>query len=201
MKRFEVIQDDLVELAYEGKFDVVVHGCNCFGVMGAGIAKTLNERFGGIPLQRDRTTARGEYNKLGTYSVAHLGYDGVHQFPAIEILCNHNRPIDWFPISEAIYRYFGNEANKKTLAIVNAYTQFEMGRDSFTGGAPADYTAIRMVLRKINRDFQGKKVGIPLIGCGLAGGKWEEVMHIVAEELTHVEATVVEFQPRPVAAV
>jgi hypothetical protein len=33
-KQLEEIDEDLVELAYEGEFDVVVHGCNCFGVMG-----------------------------------------------------------------------------------------------------------------------------------------------------------------------
>jgi hypothetical protein len=149
-------------------------------------------------LKADKATVAGEYNKLGSYSVAYVGYDGNIEFPAIEMLCNHTRTIDWFPISKAIFKYFGGDDDKKTMAIINAYTQFETGRDSFTGGHPVDYVALRMVMRKINRDFQDKKIGIPEIGCGLAGGEWDTVKAIIEDELTHVDATIVHWQPRKV---
>lgn len=39
------IQGDLIALDMAGKFDVIVHGCNCFHAMGAGIAKTIATAF------------------------------------------------------------------------------------------------------------------------------------------------------------
>ena len=37
----KIISGNLITLALEGHFDVIVHGCNCFGVMGAGIAAQM----------------------------------------------------------------------------------------------------------------------------------------------------------------
>lgn len=36
---------DLVEMADQGLFDVLVHGCNCFKTMGAGIAKQIAAKW------------------------------------------------------------------------------------------------------------------------------------------------------------
>lgn len=41
----KTIQGDLIQLAKEGRFDVVIHGCNCFSKMGAGIASQIKEAF------------------------------------------------------------------------------------------------------------------------------------------------------------
>lgn len=40
-----VIKGDLIKLALDGRFDVIVHGCNCQCAMGAGIAKSIKETF------------------------------------------------------------------------------------------------------------------------------------------------------------
>ena len=37
----EIITGDLIKLANEGEFTSIVHGCNCFSTMGAGIAKAI----------------------------------------------------------------------------------------------------------------------------------------------------------------
>lgn len=39
------VQGDLIELALNGVFDVIVHGCNCQCTMGAGIAKSIRAKF------------------------------------------------------------------------------------------------------------------------------------------------------------
>ena len=39
------IEGDLIQLAKNGKFNVIVHGCNCFNTMGAGIAKMIKDNF------------------------------------------------------------------------------------------------------------------------------------------------------------
>lgn len=41
----QIITGDLIELAREGRFTNIVHGCNCFGVMGAGIALAIKQAF------------------------------------------------------------------------------------------------------------------------------------------------------------
>ena len=40
----KIIKGDLIKLALQGEFDVIVHGCNCFCTMGAGIAKSIKPR-------------------------------------------------------------------------------------------------------------------------------------------------------------
>jgi O-acetyl-ADP-ribose deacetylase (regulator of RNase III) len=36
---------NLIDMAEQGNFDVIVHGCNCMNTMGAGIAKEIRERY------------------------------------------------------------------------------------------------------------------------------------------------------------
>lgn len=65
----KTIKGDLIKLALEGKFDVIVHGCNCFCTMGAGIARAIQTEFPEA-LTADKTTVKGNKNKLGTYTSA-----------------------------------------------------------------------------------------------------------------------------------
>lgn len=39
------IKGNLIDLAEQGHFDVIVHGCNCQNTMGSGIAKEIKERY------------------------------------------------------------------------------------------------------------------------------------------------------------
>ena len=39
------IKGDLIALAIQGEFDLIIHGCNCFCTMGAGISKTIKSKF------------------------------------------------------------------------------------------------------------------------------------------------------------
>lgn len=70
--KMKVIEGDLIKLAQEGEFDVIVHGCNCFCNMGAGIADTIAEVFPDAMLA-DQMTTLGDPTKLGTYSQATVG--------------------------------------------------------------------------------------------------------------------------------
>ena len=65
----KIIKGDLLRLAKAGRFDVIVHGCNCFCTMGAGIAKSIRAEFPEAFLA-DLSTQKGDINKLGTYSDA-----------------------------------------------------------------------------------------------------------------------------------
>ncbi len=63
------IEGDLIQLAKEGKFDIIAHGCNCFCTMGSGIAKQIKEHFPEA-YEQDCKTIAGDIDKLGDYSAA-----------------------------------------------------------------------------------------------------------------------------------
>lgn len=61
------VKGDLIKMAIDGEFDVIIHGCNCFCTMGAGIAKNIKKQFPEA-YQKDLETAKGEKSKLGEIS-------------------------------------------------------------------------------------------------------------------------------------
>ena len=145
---------DLIEQAKNGQYDVIIHGCNCFNTMGAGIAKQIKSSFPEA-YQADLKTKKGDRNKLGTYTKATINN------------------------------------NDQQLTIVNAYTQYYYGhgKDLF------EYDAFSKILKQIKAEFSGQKIGLPLIGCGYAGGNKQEVLKIIAKELENENYTIVEYQP------
>jgi O-acetyl-ADP-ribose deacetylase (regulator of RNase III) len=64
---YNVIKGDLIELAKNNKFDIIVHGCNCFHVMGGGIAYQIKSEFPSA-YEADKKTIKGSKDKLGKYS-------------------------------------------------------------------------------------------------------------------------------------
>lgn len=77
----KVVRGDLLRLAREGRFDVIVHGCNCQCAMGAGIAKAIRDQFPEA-YEADRQTSKGDAGKLGTLSFAEVERDG-HRFVVV----------------------------------------------------------------------------------------------------------------------
>lgn len=76
------------------------------------------------------------------------------------------------------------------LFVVNAYTQenYWEKRDLF------EYGGFAKILDKLAIQFKGKRIGFPLIGCGLAGGNKERIMSMIEEKLdAHADVTIVEF--------
>ena len=63
----KTVRGDLTEMALQGQFDVIVHGCNCFHTVGVGIAKAISSQFPEA-LAADKATGYGERSKLGTIS-------------------------------------------------------------------------------------------------------------------------------------
>jgi len=66
-----ILKGDLLQFALTGRFDVIIHGCNCFCTMGAGIARLIRDNFPEA-YQADLKTRMGEKEKLGTYSLARI---------------------------------------------------------------------------------------------------------------------------------
>jgi len=66
---------DLLQLAIDGQFDVIIHGCNCQCQMGKGIALSIKQQFPEA-YAADCHTAKGDVTKLGTVSVAEVNRNG-----------------------------------------------------------------------------------------------------------------------------
>jgi len=63
---------NILDLAEDGHFDFVIHGCNCFNTMGAGLALQIKTRYPQV-YEADCRTKCGDKTKLGTYSFATVG--------------------------------------------------------------------------------------------------------------------------------
>ena len=65
----KTIKGDLIKLALDDVFDVIIHGCNCQCAMGAGIAKLIKKQFPEA-YKADLLTVKGDESKLGSISFA-----------------------------------------------------------------------------------------------------------------------------------
>ena len=146
---------DLLAMGKNNDFDIIVQGCNCFCVMGSGIAAQIAQQFPDAKLADDETV-RGDAGKLGTYTI------GMHG----------------------------------RLVIINAYTQFgtsKNGEDVF------EYNAFQRILDKLASRFGKWRIGLPMIGMGLAGGNPERIMAMLHDFANRVSkqggsVTLVEYQ-------
>lgn len=162
-------EGDLIAESLEGNFDVISHGCNCFCTQKSGIAAPMSQTFHTNTFRMESGSWKGDYNKMGT-----IDYTVLLINPEQKQVCGilHREISDYNP-----------NRGYKELTVVNSYTQYRPGPDG-------DYTALRLCMRKINHEFKGKKVGLPRIGCGLAGLNWENVKPIIKLELKDCEVTV-----------
>ena len=71
------------------------------------------------------------------------------------------------------------------LVILNAYTQYSMSRE---GEDVFEYIAFERVLNKIAYRFGTWRIGLPLIGMGLAGGDAERIIPMIEQFARKVEA-------------
>lgn len=72
----KVVYGDLIEAAVRGDVDMIIHQCNCFCNMGAGIAPKIAKQFPGA-LKVDKETVSGDETKLGTYTLHQCPETGV----------------------------------------------------------------------------------------------------------------------------
>ncbi|WP_299002228.1 macro domain-containing protein [uncultured Shewanella sp.] len=99
------INGDLIKLAQQGHFDVIIHGCNCFCAMGAGIAKQIRQHFPEAYIA-DRQTKKGDVAKLGTYSCAKVR-SRQHDFVVVNAYTQFHWSGDGVKLDyDAVYRVF-----------------------------------------------------------------------------------------------
>jgi O-acetyl-ADP-ribose deacetylase (regulator of RNase III) len=68
------ITGDLLQMALDGRFDVIIHGCNCQCAMGKGIALSIKNQFPEAYAE-DLKTTKADRAKLGTITVAQVERD------------------------------------------------------------------------------------------------------------------------------
>ena len=79
--------------------------------------------------------------------------------------------------------------------VVNLYGQYDYtGRRH--GEMDLDYDALRSALRAMKEEFSGLLFGLPKIGAGLAGGDWDVIESIIAEELEGERVMIVNYVPQ-----
>lgn len=151
------IEGNLLDLAEQGNFDIIVHGANCQNTMGSGIAKQVRDRYPKAYLV-DQMTQKGDMMKLGKFTQAHI--DGFTMVDAQGAMRSHTRHF--------------------SFTIINAYTQYWFG----TEGPYLDYEAVTNIFKQIKLLYDMNpqapcRIGIPKIGAGLAGGDWDIIEGII----------------------
>ena len=163
------IEGDLIKLARSGAFDVIAHGCNCRSTMGAGIAPQMAKAFG---------CDKFEMERLGT-TITKLGNIDYQHFILTKLTADDIK----------------NGNFKPELTVVNAYTQYNYGRNHTDGDViPFSYEAFTLCMKKMNKVFEGKHIGLPYIGCGLAGADENLVLDIIKKELKDCNVTMVRYK-------
>lgn len=163
---------NLIDMAENGDFDIIVHGCNCQNVMGSGIAKEIRERYPQV---------------YSADSVAHrdaLDEEGWTPGSPICLLGNYSETTDT------------ENARDFNFRIINAYTQVNFvprGVDHF------EYGSFSLILRKLAAVYPSKRFGFPYIGMGLAGGDKKRILTLLEDfantiEQTGGSATLVEYE-------
>lgn len=137
---------------------LIVHGCNCQGVMGSGIAKAVKERY---------PVAFQEYYNQYTTNPVHgpggLAYDGLKLGQIIPVEVEANK---WI-VNAMTQHLYGTESRKVNYDAVAVCFEF-----------------IRDYARQV-ADIRGFRPDIvyPLIGAGLGGGNWRIIDTIIDETL------------------
>lgn len=75
------------------------------------------------------------------------------------------------------------------LSVVNLYTQFNYTRNK----VDVEYPALEECLKRLKESFSGKRIGLPMIGAGLASGDWDIIKEIIGSTLKGEDVTVVVF--------
>lgn len=150
-----IIKGNVIQLAESGMFDVLVHGCNCMNIMGAGVARQVRNVFPAA-YAADQAYSTKSRSMLGTFSSAEV------------------------PL-------FGLLGRK--LTVVNAYTQYAPG-----GGEDVfDYGAFADILHRLSKEFPDAVIGMPAIGCGLAGGDKKRILDTIRHSPACDKIIFVEF--------
>lgn len=164
----KVVEGNLLDMFDNGDFDVIAHGCNCLGVMGAGIALQIKNRY---PMAFYHYIHLYETSGLNLGDAQKVKYTENGRFQEIYNLMTQYsigiKPNGEFPFDIIAYQ---NALEIMIKDIKSTYVECET------------YPV---------------KVGIPRIGSGLAGGDAigiEQTTREIFEKHPEIELTIVDFK-------
>jgi len=70
----KTVKGDLLKLAEDGEFDIIIHGCNCFHVMKNGIAGQIFKKYPKVSEDDKYYTILGDKEKLGQHIKTNVEY-------------------------------------------------------------------------------------------------------------------------------
>lgn len=162
------VKGDLLSLQ-EG---ILVHGCNALGVMGAGVALLIRNKYPDV---------------FRTYSDYHA--EAGLRLGEIITVGSSKAPIMTQPLAYGQVHSLSAQLPER-LIVVNAITQESVARAA--GELVVSYDSIFACFAQVRLLARTTGLGVhfPLIGCGLAGGDWEVVEPLIEAALgPDVEAT------------
>ena len=138
--QIEFIQDDLIKLFKNDKTHVLIHGCNCFSTMGAGIALHIRREFPHA-YQADKQLHLDKTQRLGKFSY-------------------WKKPVKDGWIINAYTQYDYRTYSPNDSKDLFSYDTFEQQmKDIF-----------QFINQNWKKSLDELVISMPMIGCGLAGG-------------------------------
>lgn len=111
------LKGDLIKLALNGKFDVIIHGCNCYCNMGAGIAKAVKAEFTEA-YEADCKTEKGNKLKSGSYTSTTIDKN-THRITVVNAYTQHHYKGKGVKVNyeavRSVFKLIKNDFSKKRI--------------------------------------------------------------------------------------
>lgn len=164
--KIQIVIGNMLEEAPGG---FMVHGCNCQGVMGSGIAAAIRKKWPNVFRAYLDKYTEGYYDRylgvqtlnqlrLGTIIPVEVDQDGV---PLMVVNAMTQKVYQGHPDNPKAERYVNYESLARAMRKLNAL--------------PKKYPHVAPILH------------FPLIGAGLAKGNWQIIGQIIDQEITEME--------------
>jgi O-acetyl-ADP-ribose deacetylase (regulator of RNase III) len=109
---------NLIDMAEQGLFDIIVHGCNCFNTMGSGIAAEIRDRH---PQAYEADT---KYSSVVSNNVEKLGNFSFYAHPDRFIIINAYTQVNYLPRGEDHFEYDAFGVILRKLYLTGAKLRF-----------------------------------------------------------------------------
>lgn len=167
----KVVEGDLIKMALQGEFEIIAHGANCMATMGAGIARTIASTFPiveVVDLQKFKSAKSIKEALIGDMSSI---------FVTTYMKGGEHTPLP----------------DRRNVCVFNLYTQLTPGPCFEIVAYQSALTKMMEYMTTNEEEFsKGRmRIGLPLIGCGLGGGNFEEVYAMTAKVLKGHDITFV----------
>lgn len=139
--------------------NIICHQVNCMGVMGAGLAKQIRNKF---PFVYSEYKALCDEYTNKRYKQILLG--------KAQIIDVENRKSMHSPLNDYVY--------DNSISVCNLFGQYEFGRGVHTKPEALERAIYNLcfLISQPNNEVLSTTISIPYgIGCGLAGGDWNEI--------------------------